>query len=1554
MDHVKVPGANAASVHSGIWNLAFSALLRARTGLSRFAHSILAKRTFAKKEPSEALWPMPLPYPEVHRRGAQRSTPGAMDKLGANYVVLILNWYHVGERLVDAGDFCLGTKLSPKQWSTVHRLLPLVKTWNEQGLVEAADMGRNAAKMESVEDELGRLEEAAFRLGDEHKSYFLRRQDEQSNVGFKGSPGVAVGHLGGGGVEHVAKNVEPERLHFHGVPSFDPRPYLDNQNRSVYEQPLQHAAWVDPEDPRLPQVKLRCEAGKKVRVLEKLDEVRRLALFNEEDCRKGFSNGLFAIPKDGVRDRMILDARRPNFCEESERRWIFSLGSLQQMGHIFIKPDEEIRLHAEDLREFYHCFKISEERRKRNILAGSYKPGELEHLHCFREELWQARRIVGALDTLAMGDTNAVAFGQVSHLSLLLRTGLVRLEDFISLKMRPGRRSWHAGLMIDDFLVLERTRKGERDEEVAELVREVRKAYEAAGLPRHPTKAVEGELQGEVWGAQLEGSLGILRPSLKKLVPLAGLTLKVVELGHSTVGLLEVLAGSYIAAFQMRRRLMSSLEQIYGAQRHRSRDTIVRLSPALKAELLGIVGLLVVAVVDFRLVPSKRLVASDASSNCEAAAATYVGVRRTEEFQRHALQKGLWNRLLSPEAAYLKTRGQLAEDEELPDDAYRMHPLWEEAVSCCQFQQLGRKRWIHTKRHINLGEVAAALAAEAVIGGQEPGHYYVHLQDSQVSLACLVKGRSSSSSINRLLRSSIAMHVGQNIRPFYGFVRSKLNPSDDPTRGQALRKPAREHAAWWHEIEAGRFEAMDAYLESRGCHPMQTSGLPDEAELRPDLEMDFRSGAEEKKERVKHLKEKKKERDRRAQLAEAAEKLRGVRAEDEEQRTKREETEAEIQRTQKGASVLEASKRGVEADECCEPRGEPASGVCRKPEAAEDEKRSRGLSEEMRKTLKRFDPKQFIVNEAFCNLEEAFDAGPGHLDLFSGKRGFPQALVMAGCPWAVCFDLRDGESQDLLRAQLQLDLRKLLSSGCFRAMAAGPVCASFSTAITPPWRTLTEPRGRADLGALQRAKLELGHKQLLFVLSLVRICLASGIVFFVENPDGSWIWKLDRELSWDDILQDPTVGDFRVDQCRFGTPWRKRTKFRTNCQGRFQRVLCECSRPHIQLRGRCKEKKMNFTKLAESYPKKLCKTLAAMFVVDAGWKPCRRNVSVSEVVRDVSRRIGEAGNPGPRQPRGPRNQNIDDFLLLEPQTVAIRSKLWSGFEDWSMRHLGISDSEQLILSPPVFAKALEAYGKHQFTLGMPLQYYRQLLAHCQREYPLLKPVLGCAWNVLSRWQIAEPLQHRTPIPEPLVLAVAVLGYLWKWPRFSSVVLLSFYGILRIGEALRAVRGDLLTPIDLLDDSEKIYLRISQPKSRRRGPRIQYSTFENRELMPLLLDTWQNLAANEKLCECSANSFRRRWDSVLAKLGVQAHHRLTPGSLRGGGAVAAHKKGTGISDLLWRMRLQNQKTLSYYLQEMTAVSLLPMLSSESRANIAVLQRLIPLLSEAVRSAQDSCS
>ncbi len=50
-----------------------------------------------------------------------------------------------------------------------------------------------------------------------------------------------------------------------------------------------------------------------------------------------FCNGIFAVPKDGARDRMVLDARPPNMLEDATCPWINSLASVSQLEHVFLQ-----------------------------------------------------------------------------------------------------------------------------------------------------------------------------------------------------------------------------------------------------------------------------------------------------------------------------------------------------------------------------------------------------------------------------------------------------------------------------------------------------------------------------------------------------------------------------------------------------------------------------------------------------------------------------------------------------------------------------------------------------------------------------------------------------------------------------------------------------------------------------------------------------------------------------------------------------------------------------------------------------------------------------------------------------------------------------------------------------------------------------------------------------------------------------------------------------------------------------------------------------------------
>eukprot|EP00439_Symbiodinium_sp_Y106_P045142 s5693_g5.t1 len=96
--------------------------------------------------------------------------------------------------------------------------------------------------------------------------------------------------------------------------------------------------------------------------------------------------------------------------------------------------------------------------------------------------------------------------------------------------------------------------------------------------------------------------------------------------------------------------------------------------------------------------------------------------------------------------------------------------------------------------------------------------------------------------------------------------------------------------------------------------------------------------------------------------------------------------------------------------------------------------------------------------------------------------------------------------------------------------------------------------------------------------------------------------------------------------------------------------------------------------------------------------------------------------------------------------------------------------------------ALRAYGNWLFCNGGSLYSLRHTLLAAQRKYLNLRPVSRVVWELITRWEHAEPPQHRTPIPEPILKAVVTLAWLQGFRCFAASTLLAFYGLGRIGEA----------------------------------------------------------------------------------------------------------------------------------------------------------------------------
>ncbi|CAE7812321.1 unnamed protein product, partial [Symbiodinium sp. KB8] len=329
----------------------------------------------------------------------------------------------------------------------------------------------------------------------------------------------------------------------------------------------------------------------------------------------------------------------------------------------------------------------------------------------------------------------------------------------------------------------------------------------------------------------------------------------------------------------------------------------------------------------------------------------------------------------------------------------------------------------------------------------------------------------------------------------------------------------------------------------------------------------------------------------------------------------------------------------------------------------------------------------------------------------------------------------------------------------------------------------------------------------------------------------------------------------------------------------------------------CSSELDSWTAVAQPYPKEFAKTLALAAAREAGGVCAWTSLAVLAAELDALER------------------------------------LWEDFESWCRRRL--SDSCLVFsLCPVLAAMALRAYGNFCFSAGKTLSGFRHTIIAAQRRVLGSKPFLHLAWEMVTRWEALEPPVHRCPVPEPMLKAIVFLADCWGMCRWASIALLSFYGLARVGEVLRCRRSDLLFPSDLLDDEAGgIFLNFKESKTAARGrPRIQHTKVTDPAARIWLTRALEHVPRDQLLWPGSPGAFRYRWDLLLRHLCIPKELALTPGGLRGGGAVQRYRSGMSPSDLQWLMRLKNFGTLEHYLQELSAVSALTEVSSAGRDRI----------------------
>eukprot|EP00438_Fugacium_kawagutii_P028528 Skav222525 [mRNA] locus=scaffold2875:50542:57914:+ [translate_table: standard] len=624
---------------------------------------------------------------------------------------------------------------------------------------------------------------------------------------------------------------------------------------------------------------------------------------------------------------------------------------------------------------------------------------------------------------------------------------------------------------------------------------------------------------------------------------------------------------------------------------------------------------------------------------------------------------------------------------------------------------------------------------------------------------------------------------------------------------------------------------------------------------------------------------------------------------------------------------------------------EPPSGVRSAGVAAMENSRSPLLTEEQKAALRRLPAECFILpgGRRASSLPDL--CRKGVLDLYSGQSAVAKSLAKRFNVWVVTFDFEHGSNQNLLDPGLQRTLKELLVAGCFLGLGAAPECASFSRAVHPMVRSAMHPEGLQGISESMAVKVARGNEHARFLLELILICKATGVHYWVENPDGSFLWLL---RGWSAAGIGSPENSFRFDMCRYKTAWRKRTRIATSTELAGRRELCRGDHSHVILRGRSKLHKCSWTRLAQVYPRAMAADVATAMGTGMGLCSNKIKLNIGGCAKCAAARIGEAANPGPRRAmRVPRDAaDLQGVALVEPTTQLLQHKVWKDFDKWMKLQLSESAVEQAQWCPGLFALLLRSYGFYLYSTGHALYEFRHLLVVAQQRFSGLRACLQPAWHVVTKWEILQPVQHRRPLHFALYRAVVALGILRRWYRWAATVVLGFEGIARISEVLKAIRGDLILPSDQFSNLVKAaFLRVSNPKTKRRGKgKVQHLKLFDPVALPFLESVFGTLHGSLALFPGSAAAFRLRWDSLLEELKVPREQRPTPASIRGGGAIVAYQRGEPIQDIMWRMRVSSQTTLEHYLQEMAADSFMTRLPTVCKDKIRTAALLFPFLME----------
>lgn len=470
-------------------------------------------------------------------------------------------------------------------------------------------------------------------------------------------------------------------------------------------------------------------------------------------------NGVFAVGKDELSDRLIIDAQPANRLFIDSPR--VALPGPSHLTQLQVPAGAVMYTAKSDLSNFYHHLGL---------------PAWMQPYFALPPLSAAELALVGAPAhaafpmclTMPMGFSHAVFVGQSCHEHVVYRSALSRDDSLLQLSSPcvNHERGLH-GIIIDDFFLFSLNQK------LAEQIfTSVLQAYAEAGFVVKMSKVVWPTPSSvKVIGFDIDGTAASVSLPVDSQLSLIRSTLSLICSPTVTGAAMSHVIGRWTWVMMLRRPTLAVLQHVYRFARlaHGRRFT---LWPSARRELCMLLTLLPLLHARLDATVFHRAFASDASELAAGVVSTVLSP---------SLDQQLWPLCSSRHHAVLQPL-LAAADTDSP--LKQLYDAFYARVADTPWRVIISAAWRDPSEHINVLELRAALLTLHHVLSSPSSHLsrvYL-LLDSSVAFFSMWKGRSSSPSLLIVLRKISALVLAGGLYLLLGWLPSAANPADAPSR----------------------------------------------------------------------------------------------------------------------------------------------------------------------------------------------------------------------------------------------------------------------------------------------------------------------------------------------------------------------------------------------------------------------------------------------------------------------------------------------------------------------------------------------------------------------------------------------------------------------------------------------------------------------------------------------------------------------------------------------------------------------------------------------------